>query len=344
MKRCLVWATALVAVLLASGRAWAWNAVGHLASAKLAYDEWDEGQRAELHALLQKHPHYSQYLAAARPADVPEGEWVILRAAVWPDWIKARHHGGGPDPRGPSVTKYSRGEQHYVNVPVIDPNDAAFFAGQTLIPPDQTNVICALKQYCNDLGTSTAAAEDKAVALCWVFHLVGDIHQPLHNAAYFSREEGFQHGDQGGNRFGVKISGRTWKLHAFWDDLLGEDSAYWDDSAEHQQQVFRTAMKVAERLRGLRLSDADQERLAKHRSFASWSEEGVELARTVAYQRPDGKGILGHVAVEPGSPIPENAPEVGQKYIEIAHATAEVRIVLAGRRLADRIKGLLGAR
>ena len=81
------------------------------------------------------------------------------------------------------------------------------------------------------MRTSTAAAEDKAVAICWIFHLVGDIHQPLHNAAYFSSEEGFRQGDQGGNRFGVKINGRKWKLHAFWDDLLGEDAAYWDDSA-----------------------------------------------------------------------------------------------------------------
>ena len=56
-------------------------------------------------------------------------------------------------------------------------------------------------------------------------------------------------------------------------------------------------MKVADHLRGLQLSDADKERLAKNRSFASWSQEGFELAKTVAYQKPDGSGILDHVAV-----------------------------------------------
>ncbi len=342
IKRSFVLGVLCAAAILTSGRAWAWNAIGHLASAKLAFDQLDDGQRKELFALLQRHPHFALFLAAGRPSDVGEMEWVIPRAAVWSDWVRPRHKGSETDPRGPSVTKYSREEQHYVDWPFVDPKDAAFFAGKTLIPPDRTDVICALRQSCNDFRSRNAAAEDKAVAICWIFHLVGDIHQPLHNTEYFSREEGLQQGDQGGNRFGLKINGRKWKLHAFWDDLLGEDTAYWDDSAEHQQQLYRDAMKAAERLRGLPLSNADKEKLARNRSFASWSQEGFELAKTVAYQKPDGGGILDHVVLTAGQPFPDNAPEAGAKYAEIAHATADVQIVLAGRRLAHRIKELLG--
>ena len=40
----------------------------------------------------------------------------------------------------------------------------------------------------------------------------------------------------------------------------------------------------------------------------------------------------------PGEPFPDTAPEAGAKYAELAHAAANVRIVLAGRRLAQRIK------
>src|SRR5207248_1080686 len=112
------------------------------------------------------------------------------------------------------------GEEHYVNVPLIDPKDRPFFAGKTLISPDLTNILCALKQRANDLQTRTAAAEDRAVAVCWIFHLVGDIHQPLHNVAYFSSDPAFVEGDRGGNKFGVRADGRKWNLHAFWDDLL----------------------------------------------------------------------------------------------------------------------------
>ncbi len=100
MKRFLALSVVCVAVILTSSRAWAWNAIGHLASAKLAYDELDDGQRTELFSLLRKHPHFVQYLAAARPPEVSEMEWAILHAAVWPDWVRPRHNGsGGPDPR-----------------------------------------------------------------------------------------------------------------------------------------------------------------------------------------------------------------------------------------------------
>ncbi len=170
---------------------------------------------------------------------------------------------------------------------------------------------------------------------------MGDIHQPLHNTSYFSSEPGFTHGDLGGNKFGVKINGRGWKLHAFWDDVLGEDSNYADDSPEHQQKVFLDAMKVADRLRGMQFSAADAEKLAKNRSFASWSQESYELAKTVAYQASDGSGVLKHVEIKAGGAIPDDAPEAGAKYAETARAVAEVRIAMAGRRLAERIKELL---
>jgi len=342
MKRAFVLVALSAAAILNSGPALAWNAIGHLVSAKLAYDQWDDGQRQALFAMLQKHPHFQQYLAFGRPPEIGEPEWVILRAAVWSDWVRPRRHGAETDPRGPKVTRHSREEQHYIDVPVIDPKDAAYFAGKTLISPDRTDVICALRQSANDLRNRNTAPEDKAVALCWLFHLIGDIHQPLHNAEYFSRE-GLEQGDLGGNLFGVRINGRNWKLHAFWDDLLGEDTAYWDDSAAHHQQLFRDAMKVAERLRGLRLSEAEEKNLARHRSFASWSQEGYELAKTVAYQKPGGGGILDHVVLKPGDPFPDNAPEAGAKYAQIAHAVADVQIVMAGRRLAERVKELLAA-
>ena len=309
--RCLTWCLLFSVAVMSSSRAWGWNSIGHLTSAKLAYDRLGDTQRTTLFALLQRHPHFRQYLAFGRPPEVSEAEWVILRASVWPDWVRPRHH----DPRGPAVTRYNRPEEHYINVPVIDPKDTAAFAGKTLISPDKTDIICALRERCNDLRISSAAPEDRAVAICWIFHLLGDIHQPLHNAAYFSSEEGFRQGDQGGNKFGVKVNGRKWKLHAYWDDVLGEDSDYADDSEQHQQEIFREAMKLADHLRGLKLTARDDAQLADNRTFESWSREGFEVAKTVAYQKADGSGILDHVEVKNfGAPIPDDAPEAGATY------------------------------
>ena len=90
MTRPLTFIFLLTVATLTPIRALAWNSIGHLASAKLAYDRLDEQDKAALFALLKAHPHYNSFLAAGRPADIDEREWVILRASVWPDWIRPR--------------------------------------------------------------------------------------------------------------------------------------------------------------------------------------------------------------------------------------------------------------
>ena len=41
-------------------------------------------------------------------------------------------------------------------------------------------------------------AERKAIALAWLFHLVGDVHQPLHTAQLFTID--YPNGDRGGRK------------------------------------------------------------------------------------------------------------------------------------------------
>ena len=53
---------------------------------------------------------------------------------------------------------------------------------------------------------------DKAILLCWLFHLVGDIHQPLHCSAMFTPRL-FSEGDRGGNS--IKVG--KYNLHSTWD-------------------------------------------------------------------------------------------------------------------------------
>jgi hypothetical protein len=324
----------LAALVLLAPAAHAWNAIGHMAVSKLAYDRLDDSEKTRLFTILKSHPHYDAFLAAGRPAEVSEVEWVILRASVWPDWVRPRDK----DARGTSVTRYHRGEEHYINIPFIDPKDADFFKGKPLVSPDLANIISALKQRCNDLKTRTAVAEDQAVAICWIFHLVGDIHQPMHNVAYFSSDAAFVQGDQGGNKFGIRVNGKKVKLHAYWDDLLGEDANYADDSGDRQARIYKQAVAVAESLRGLPLSDADKESLEKNKTFASWSQESYRLATKVSYQKTDGSGILERVEAKFKGPIADSAPEAGAKYAQTARAVAEVRVLLAGHRLAERIK------
>ncbi|MCI0682146.1 MAG: S1/P1 nuclease [Gemmataceae bacterium] len=338
MKHWVVFVVAFVAPAWRPASAQAWNSIGHMAVAKLAYDRLSDGQKTKLFAMLRSHPHFDKFLAAGRPDEISEVEWVIVRTSVWPDWVRPRSKGKKKDPRGAEVTRYHRSEDHYVNIPLIDPKDADSFAGKTLVDPDLTNILDALKQRSNEVRTKTMADVDKAVAVCWIFHLVGDIHQPLHNVAYFSRE--FRKGDMGGNLFGVRAAGQPVRLHSYWDNLLGDDPNYADDSAEHQARIYREALAMAARLRTRQLTDAEQGLLDKNTTIASWSQESYELAKTVGYAKADGTPLPG-IWVPFNGKVPDKAPDAGADYVKTARATAEVRIVLAGHRLAERMKTLL---
>ena len=60
-------------------------------------------------------------------------------------------------------------------------------------------------------------AERKAIALSWLFHLVGDVHQPLHTAQLFTVE--YPNGHRGGNEICVRVTQarQPMDLHRFWD-------------------------------------------------------------------------------------------------------------------------------
>jgi hypothetical protein len=71
-------------------------------------------------------------------------------------------------------------------------------------------VLAALEQQLGVLG-STASNEARLLALKYVVHLVGDVHQPLH--------AGFAD-DRGGNSYQLQAFGKGTNLHALWDSGL----------------------------------------------------------------------------------------------------------------------------
>ena len=70
------------------------------------------------------------------------------------------------------------------------------------------------KKILHDTATSDA---DRAVALCWLLHIVADLHQPCHAGSLYSRR-GFPDGDRRANAIKTKQSGN---MHSLWDGLLG---------------------------------------------------------------------------------------------------------------------------
>jgi hypothetical protein len=51
--------------------------------------------------------------------------------------------------------------------------------------PEPANILTALAQN-ESVVKNEKEIERKAIALAWLFHLVGDIHQPLHTAQLFT--------------------------------------------------------------------------------------------------------------------------------------------------------------
>jgi hypothetical protein len=299
-------AVVLLATLPAS--AFAWNAKGHMVSARLAWRQLTDGQRTKVSALLKKHPHYAEYLAAQRPEGFTEEEWAFMRAATWADWVRSRHR------------EFDHPTRHYINYPIVPPG-SAFDAAKFEPPAGQEN---AVNQFgvCLD-NFRNGSDEDKAVYLTWIFHLVGDIHQPLHCTAVFS--ERFPNGDRGGNLALIRIQSSPINLHSFWDGLLGNDTTVSGIGTD----VFEIEAVLKDKAADI------QKEIDAHQTFESWAREGLELSKRVVYLNGELK-----VAASGEQRGDEEVPQAPDGYASACGRTARVQIGKAGLRLAVQLKKL----
>src|SRR5262249_40614367 len=142
-----------------------------------------------------------------------------------------------------------------------------------IVDPPPENIMSA---YRTNLAIvrSSAADRERAVALCWLLHLIGDVHQPLHTTALLTTQFPAPEGDRGGTRFFIRVREDrcTISLHELWDDVvLG---------STRLQTVRNTAIE-------LRLRPGHARRqfsgLAQHQ-FEQWAkQESFTLATEHAY-------------------------------------------------------------
>ncbi len=331
MMRRFWFGLAAALVLLPQAPAFAWSYVGHLTVDKLAYDQLDDALKLRIAALLKAHPHYKTFLSIDRPEGVAEPEWAFLRAGYWPDWVRNMHPGVTPEP-----TAFNRPHDHYIDFPFIKSADKELF-DEAKLQPDVTkdNIVAALERHAKVLS-SDAKDEEKAVSLCWLLHLIGDIHQPLHGTALFSRD--YKNGDQGGNLIALAIDNKAYRLHWYWDSILDEDAAA--DVTADQAKVYDHIKKVAEKLHDAaykREKYADQLKSAK---FIDWAKESFELAKTVVYCDGELKSDLAPKYPQPLKDA-KDLPKAPEDYSKKAAEIGRRRVALAGYRLADRLKELL---
>lgn len=204
-------------------------------------------------------------------------------------------------------TPYDHPAWHYINLPVVPPQEAG-----TINPPQPAleNILTACESNVAVLQ-SNASASDKAIAVCWLFHLVGDVHQPLHTTALFSAA--YPRGDRGGNAIFIRVKpeSATINLHSFWDGLIL--------GSERFQSTTNAASKLRSTFQRRRLSELSA------KPFAQWAQESFRQAVQFAYRN----GTL------QGGPDKDNGVALPADYVSTNKPIAERRVALAGYRLAD---------
>jgi hypothetical protein len=311
---------AILVALVSTSPAFAWNALGHKVVAEIAWRQLDPAKRQEIVEILRRHPRFDADFAGKMTDDVLAGDkaiqdrWIFQHAATWPDIAKGLSKG--------ERSKYDRSVWHYVNFPLfVDPSDRKSLGKLSVnLSTDYTlnedkkqfNVIQAIK-YSRTAIKSKTGAETKALAYCWLFHLVGDLHQPLHSTALFSAAH-FPKGDRGGNSIPLV---RGDNLHSLWDNLLG------------RQYFIRDVDKAI-----VELSDRTQfgdvwNTAANETNPIKWAKESHDLCESFVYDA----AILNEVRTTPeGTELARI--ELPTSYMRDAGEHARGRIIAGGLRLA----------
>src|ERR1043166_850626 len=183
-----------------------WGNAGHEAVVAVAL-EFKPELRAQLEGILKDLPASQKWKGLETQGLKPHnpfqtekkgpGGWIKAladepeKAATFPGWAR--------DYKDYTHDKYDK--WHFYDLDYEDADDKRFV--------EEPNALSVLVPFENDLKTKTGG--DRAWALVWILHIVGDLHQPLHCCSRALPDDENK-SDNGGN--GVNYEGR--KLHSFW--------------------------------------------------------------------------------------------------------------------------------
>lgn len=171
----------------------AWGPAGHRMVADLAERQLDPSTRREVLHLL-----------------AVSGDNSLADVANWADDIR--------DDEQDSALARRTTRMHFVNF-----TDSRCHYDADRICADGQCVVAAIGAYAGVLGDRTRPDAERAQALRFLVHFVGDVHQPLHAG---------HRPDRGGNQFQVRFNGNGTNLHSIWDSrVLGSRGLAWKDYA-----------------------------------------------------------------------------------------------------------------
>ena len=280
-----------------------WNATGHEVIAAIAWNHLTPQARVRAVQLLRNGPPEA-HLGDAEPSSGSPSERdkaLFVHTAVWADQVKGR--------TAPNHA-YDRPVWHYTDYYWRERDGKVVPVPE--LTPDPEN---ALERLALLPGVLSGGAPDsaRAVALAWIEHLVGDVHQPLHLSARVTPES--PKGDRGGNDF--KLGGTQSNLHSYWDGIL--DVLEKPPAGDRTGYVEAWAKKIETSLPITAFTKAELDAGPE-----VWGKESLTLAEELLY---------------PATLIPGAVPS--DAYKTSAGQAGERRIALAGYRLATVLNRLL---
>ena len=297
-----VWRAVLLAALLlcAPLSGFAWHDTGHMVIAQIAYLRLSPAAKFRIDKLLVTPPEKRPliHLCAGYYTPACEKTYDPITIAVWMD-----------DFRGDSLNdEYD--PWHYINY-------KPFFDGIPARPevgPEPVNVLDRINWCVNTLRKGTGRDKTDAEALGFLYHLVGDVHQPLHALTRYSVKN--PDGDAGGNGFSIQMPPQTRirNLHAFWDAAGGR---FGFESPRRPLDQAGRARILALAGEIMKLHPAETMPSAKEVEPLRWVEESNTIARQFAY-----------VKTREGE-----APSAA--YTQETQRISAERLALAGYRLAE---------
>ena len=305
-----------VIAIAAVNSAFAWDDVGHKTTAYIAWQRMSPIARENVIRILRTAAEdsdlsvfYMQY--GPEPEQIRKLEYFML-TATWADIVRDRTFEN-------RYRKYHKSNWHYDDTFWKQVNGKV----EILSGFEEGGVaVDKLGEFEKMIANPSASDKEKAIAIAWIMHLSGDIHQPLHTSARVTDTE--PKGDQGGNLFLLTPQGtpreNQQNLHWFWDSIVGRNMPLQGDMCERDYIV-----SVAQRM------------MKKHpyRSFGS----GLNLGQYRAWQQESFKLN----ATDVFSPDLVRFQTPSERYKRNAFRVAERQLALAGYRLGETLNRVFAA-
>ena len=315
MKNYILLSTAFFIVILSFGsNVSAWDDTGHKLVSYIAWQQMSPTAREQAVKLLLSAPEDSDlsvfYLQDSRSEAVKQRELFMI-ASTWADIVRDKKFKN-------RFAKYHHGTWHYYDTFWREKNGKIELVSD--MKSDSENAVERLFAFDKILRSESASDEDKAIALGWILHLVGDIHQPLHDSARVTDLE--PKGDQGGNLFLLSpkdaVGENRLNLHWYWDSIIGRNIPRLNDAcdSDYIPAIAQDIMK--------NYPISKMQNHLETGQFDKWQQEGFSIASTKVY---------------PSSLIRFENPS--DNYRKQAFKIAQEQIALAGYRLGQTLDQIL---